>query len=469
MRRSTVLLSMLFLLFSVVAVLPVAAESLSTVTVDDRQVSLTATTGVDQVRYFTLDSPKRLVVDFYGVTPGSHAQEIPLSAGFAMLRTGTLENRTRFVFDVAGEQFPTFNVATGSDGAIVTWEAAQTTTFAALAEPATQGSAKIDAIDFRRDNGESRLMITISGQTRATTPERDGNKVQFSLPNTTLPRALRREFDTLAYPSALHSATPYLVNAAGRPEVRMVVLLKGDVDYRLEKVTGGYAFIVNDGIYSQTSPVVSGTTALSAPGKRAGAPAAPATAAAPVPVVTATGQPHALTKYSGEKTSLVFDNAEVRDILRLIAEISDLNIIASDDVSGNVTLRLIDVPWDQALDLIPGNINQTQGNVAAHIIRGDDIQVTDFRDQTQDITHFRVIEHQGGFFPAVLSQGMRLSCRRHHRNLCRGGCRGSRSISPLAGSRQGGRPGNDRGGLTVNDIVHDKCVTTGDLLQAVIN
>ncbi|MFO7578552.1 MAG: type IV pilus secretin PilQ, partial [Pelovirga sp.] len=158
--------------------------------------------------------------------------------------------------------------------------------------------------------------------------------------------------NTLLYPRALHSATPYLVNAGGRPEVRMVILLKGDVDYRLEKVTGGYEFIVNDGIFGQTSPVVSGTTALSAPGQVTADPAAPTVARTPVPVVSATEQPQALTRYSGEKTSLVFDNAEVRDILRLIAEISDLNIIASDDVSGNVTLRLIDVPWDQALDLI---------------------------------------------------------------------------------------------------------------------
>jgi len=348
------------LLFSLAVVMPVAAESLSTVSVAGQQVTLSATAGVEQVRYFSLDSPKRLVVDLYGVTPGSHAADIPLSAGFGTLRTGTLENRTRFVFDVTGSRFPTFNVATGSEGAVVTWQPTESTTFAALAEPAPQGSAKVDAIDFTSVDGRSRLLMTISGQTQATNPVRDGNRVQFSLPDTTLPRALRREFDTFAFPSAIHSATPYLVNVAGRPEVRVVILLKGDVTYQLQQVTGGYEFIVNDGIYSQSSDVVSGQTAVAVAGKLEDRRELSETSGTSVPIITSTtgltipvdGQRQMTGIYTGEKTSLVFDNAEVRDILRLIAEISDLNIIASDEVRGNVTLRLIDVPWDQALDLI---------------------------------------------------------------------------------------------------------------------
>jgi len=360
MRRSNVLLSILMLLFSLAVVMPVAAESLSTVNVSGQQVTLSATAEVEQIRYFSLDSPKRLVVDLYGVTPGAHAEDIPLGAGFSTLRTGTLENRTRFVFDVAGDQFPTFNVATGSQGAVVTWQPAESTTFSALAEPAPQGSAKVNAIDFTTNEGRSKLLLDISGQTQATTPVREGNRIQFSLPDTTLPRALRREFDTFAFPSAIHSATPYLVNVGGRPEVRVVVLLKGDVTYQLQKVSAGYEFIVNDGIYAQTSDVVSGQTAVAVDAELDDRNALSASPGASSPVVTSasglslsgTGQRQVPTVYTGEKTSLVFDNAEVRDILRLIAEISDLNIIASDEVSGSITLRLIDVPWDQALDLI---------------------------------------------------------------------------------------------------------------------
>src|SRR5205814_672362 len=56
--------------------------------------------------------------------------------------------------------------------------------------------------------------------------------------------------------------------------------------------------------------------------------------------------------YSGEKLSLNFQNVEVRSVLNVIADFTDLNIITSDTVGGNLTLRLKDVPWDQALDII---------------------------------------------------------------------------------------------------------------------
>jgi type IV pilus assembly protein PilQ len=70
--------------------------------------------------------------------------------------------------------------------------------------------------------------------------------------------------------------------------------------------------------------------------------------------------------YSGAKISLDFKDADIKNILRLIAEVSNLNIIASDDVSGKVTMRLVDVPWDQALDVILAsrNLGMTRtGNV----------------------------------------------------------------------------------------------------------
>jgi type IV pilus assembly protein PilQ len=70
--------------------------------------------------------------------------------------------------------------------------------------------------------------------------------------------------------------------------------------------------------------------------------------------------------YTGEPISLVFDDADIRKVMQLLAEISDMNLILSEEVVGNITLRLHDVPWDQALDLILeikelGTI--TQGNV----------------------------------------------------------------------------------------------------------
>lgn len=365
MRRSVLLLSALSMIFMVALTAPLlAAESLSVVTVAEKKVELSSTMGIEQIRYFTLDSPKRLVVDLYGVIPGDHKTKFALTDGFKLLRVGPLENKTRFVFDVTGAVFPTFKVNTANNKAVVTWEHSQDVVERALAEPATVGSAKITAIDFASENNQSKFYFNLSGSAIATKPVRDGNKVQFSLKNTTLPRALRREFDTLAFPSAIHSVTPYLINAAGKPEVRCVVLLKGNVPFKFDKTAAGYVFTVNDGDYAAAGETTTGTMPVSAQGQVASETgmvtqpmsvqksglASAASGQLSVPVIEqVAAEPN---KYTGEKTSLVFDNADVRDILRLIAEISELNIIASDAVKGNITLRLIDVPWDQALDLI---------------------------------------------------------------------------------------------------------------------
>lgn len=362
MRRSVVLLSMVFLaMISVSAPLVLAVDSFSSVNIAEKRAELTASAGVEKIRYFTLDSPKRLVVDLYGVQPGSHSKSFPLSNGFKALRVGPYEDKTRFVFDVTGAVFPTFNVNTENEHVVVTWQATQDVARQVRSEPATVGSVQITAIDFSAESGQSELLINVNGGVEATQPVRDDNKVLFSLKNATLPRALRRVFDTLAFPSAIHSVFPYLVNVGGQPEVRFTVTLKGDVPYQLKKTATGYAFVVTDGQFATATPAMTGVLPMAVDGEQmplvAVQPADESTAprlAAPfpssVPVIDQVEVDE--SKYSGAKTSLVFDNADVRDILRLIAEISDLNIIASDDVKGSVTLRLIDVPWDQALELV---------------------------------------------------------------------------------------------------------------------
>jgi type IV pilus assembly protein PilQ len=337
-----------------------AADSLSVVNVAAKRVTLSATMGIEQVRYFTLDSPKRLVVDLYGVKPGAHDAEFHLNDGFQTLRVGTLEGKTRFVFDAGDQVFPVFKVNTGTDQVVVTWEPSQNAANAALAAPATTGSAKVTAINFASEDGHSKIYINLTGKAEISPLVQDGNKVKFVLKNTTLPRSLRRIFDTLAFPSAIHSVIPYLVDATGQPEVRFIVLLKGDVPYSVQSNGSGYVFVVDDKKYAQTAQTTTGTMPVSATGEvvvtSESAPEAETetpptkTAQMGTPVIEQVGAKGKV--YTGEKTSLVFDNAEVRDILRLIAEISDLNLIASDEVKGNVTLRLIDVPWDQALELI---------------------------------------------------------------------------------------------------------------------
>jgi len=99
------------------------------------------------------------------------------------------------------------------------------------------------------------------------------------------------------------------------------------------------------------------------------APAEPGAAArVPEPVAPATIMSQEGKKYTGEKISLDFQNADINDILRLIAEVSGLNIISGPDVKGTVTTRMVDVPWDQALDVVL-RINGLDQERADNIVR----------------------------------------------------------------------------------------------------
>jgi type IV pilus assembly protein PilQ len=378
MRRSVVLLSILLICMTTI-VPNVMAGSLSVANIGDQKVELTATLGVERIRYFTLDAPKRLVVDLYGVQQGTHPESIALSGGFDKLRVGSLEGKTRFVFDVSDATFPLFDVVVESDRALVTWTANGAAT---VIEPVSTGSAQIQSIDFTSAEGQSRLNITLSGQAEATVVRKDDRSLQFALKNTTLPRSLRRAFDTLSFPSAVYSANAYLVNAAGSPEVRFVVQLKGDVPYELEKVSGGYVLIVEDGSFAQSQPALSGTLPISVDRTVDTTPVAASAAPTSVAAVVVDGdniteaEAGSAKVYTGEKTNLVFDNADIRDILRLIAEISELNIILSDNVKGDITLRLVDVPWDQALDLIldVSSLGMIQEGNVIRVLPSSDIQ-----------------------------------------------------------------------------------------------
>ncbi len=341
---------------------PHASGSLSQVLVANQRVQLSGSQGVDNVKYFILDSPKRLVVDLYGVKPGSHDSTFSLESGFRVLRVGPYQDKTRFVFDVAGATFPTFNIDIEDHQVVVTWQPPSSMTKQASAEAKTEGVSRVTAIDFSSEAGRSQFLISTDGPVTATKSEASNNTVRFTLRETTIPRALRRVFDTLAFPSAIYSVTPYLVNVSNKPQVRFSVILKGDVKYELKKVAAGYLFTVEDGSFAVPEPRDPEMLPIAIAGGRESMPLARADAKVAAPTVPpsfqgsqgsviqlpGSGSAH----FTGEKITLIFDSADVRNVLQLIAEVSELNIIATDEVKGTITLRLIDVPWDQALDLV---------------------------------------------------------------------------------------------------------------------
>jgi type IV pilus assembly protein PilQ len=362
------------------------ATSVATVVNHGNKVDISASAGMERLRYFTLDNPKRLVVDIYGVAASDSQNEYMLSEGFSKLRIGPYSDKLRFVFDATDDEFPQFTVNRDADTVQISWPASAASV--AQPTPVQASSAVVSSIDFTAKDGISVYRIGMTGPLEIDAPVKEGNIVKFGVRNATISRALRRVYTSLAFPTAIQSVTPYLIDKGQTSDIRFIVQLKADVPYELLTDDGEVVFRVTDGRFAEAEPVdgeimpvpVAGTVAAEAPvtplaeeletkdapqvsGASEDSPdlelvsvATSAVASQPDTAITAATDDSVSEddsdEFSGEKISLVFDNVSVRNVLQLIAEVSELNIIASDQIKGSVTLRLIDVPWDQALDLV---------------------------------------------------------------------------------------------------------------------
>jgi len=184
----------------------------------------------------------------------------------------------------------------------------------AASAAAASGPRSLRAIDFRRGaDGEGRILVDLSDPNTSVDIRDQGNRVVVDFLNATAPESLRRRLDVTDFgtPIALVSTTQQGNN------VRMVIEPRGMWEYNAYQ--SDTRFVV------EVKPVREDPTRL-IQGTRPG--------------------------FQGERLSLNFQNVEVRALLQVIADFTDLNIITSDSVGGSITLRLKDVPWDQALDII---------------------------------------------------------------------------------------------------------------------
>lgn len=334
--------------------------------------------NVGRYEHFTLGNPPRLVVDLYGLRPGFKQRAFDASGGMKQVRVGAYGDKVRFVFDADGKSLPEHTVEKQPAGLAVTWgKGLQGTAPAAAVAPAAPVAAStgtsptavksatptgrqvtIEGVDFVNRDGRSYVVATLSAPANISQPVQDGNLVRFEIRNATISRALRRTIDASAFPSAVSAVTPYIVTDDGKPAVRIAVELKGTVPFTLVDEGEVVKLVVDDGAYAEVMPPALAT-------KEVVASFAPGAAVGSV-VESGTIPESQRPQYTGQKISLVFDNADIRSILQLIGDVSGMNILASNDVKGEITLRLIDVPWDQALDLVLDTANlgkMQEGNV----------------------------------------------------------------------------------------------------------
>ena len=203
----------------------------------------------------------------------------------------------------------------------------------ALADPAkrTPDAVTVSAIDFKRgDGGSGKLILKFSGNGAAPDLRNMGSNVIVDVGNAQLPAALQRPMNVTDF------ATPVQRIEARATSSGTQLVLATQGNFESMAYQSGNEYIVE--IVPRAAAAVVAKTSGKAPAMGA--------------VKNNAASSDAGTRYSGKSVTFNFQDVPVRTVLQLIAEESGLNIVAADNVQGNVTLRLINVPWDQALDLV---------------------------------------------------------------------------------------------------------------------
>ncbi|MDR9860623.1 type IV pilus secretin PilQ [Pseudomonas baetica] len=280
-----------------------------------------------QPKGYTTESPARIALDLPGVASQLASKNLDLGSGNA--RTATVveaKDRTRLIvsltqlapydtrvegnnlFVVVGQGAP---AAAPRPAAVAAPRAATAATPAKAFVPKTKA---IRGVDFQRGTaGEGNVVIDLSDPTIAPDIQEHDGKIILSFARTQLPDKLRVRLDVKDF------ATPVqFVNAATTGD-RAIITVEpsGTFDYS--------TFQTDNKLTVSIRPITADDLQKRNADRQA---------------------------YVGDKLSLNFQDIDVRSVLQLIADFTNLNLVASDTVQGGITLRLQNVPWDQALDLV---------------------------------------------------------------------------------------------------------------------
>ena len=270
---------------------------------------------------YTIEQPARIVLDLPGVVSGLEEKHHNLGIGNARrVSVVSTKDRTRAIVNLT--QLVSYETSVSGNTLFLTVGAGDVS-----GAPAPQaiesaddrrvassgGNSRITDVDFRRGSGgEGRVIFSLSNPKVPVNVSGDSGRIRVEVRNTDLPTELRRRLDVTDF------ATPVQIIDAVQDGEHTVftIAAEGNYDY--------LAYQADNTMSIDVTPMTEEEVAAR----------------------------DDIFKYTGEKLSLNFQDIEVRSVLQLIADFTDLNLVASDTVSGRITLRLKNVPWDQALELI---------------------------------------------------------------------------------------------------------------------
>ena len=265
---------------------------------------------------FIIQSPARIALDFPGVKSGLPQGQVELGKGNArMANVVQAADRTRVVLNLsqptayrAEVQGRSVFVSLNPVSAAPSVPAAQQV----FSESRNESAMPLRDIDFRRGvENTGRVIVDLASNQVGVDIRQQGQSLVVEFLKTSLPEGLRRRLDVADFGTPVQTIT----TAQSGDRVRMVIEPKGLWEHSAYQSD-------NQLVVEVRQQKVSQDKLTQGPG------------------------------YRGERLSLNFQNIDVRSLLQVIADFTNFNIVTSDSVQGNLTLRLKDVPWDQALDII---------------------------------------------------------------------------------------------------------------------
>lgn len=266
---------------------------------------------------FTVQTPPRIAIDLPGVVNGIGRSMVEINQG--NLRSANVAQageRTRVVLNL--RQASSYRAELQGSALVLALESAPAPSAKGSDEPVhfsqslNAEAQSIRDIDFRRgQDGAGRVIVNLPSNQVGVDIQQQGKNLVVEFLRSSLPESLRRRLDV----SDFGSPVQFVASSQVGDKVRMVVEPKGNWEHSAYQSDNQFVLEVR-------------------PQK-----------VDPNKLTTGPG-------YAGDKLSLNFQNIEVRALLQVIADFTNFNVVTSDTVTGNVTLRLKDVPWDQALDII---------------------------------------------------------------------------------------------------------------------
>ena len=272
----------------------------------------------DLPKGFAVQTPPRVAIDLPGVSNALGKSSVEINQGnLRIVNVAQAGDRTRLVLNL--RQSSSYRVELQGKAMLVILEAAtapstaattgEATTFAA---PQNRDPLPLRDIDFRRGpDGAGRVIVSLASTQVGVDIRQQGQSLVVEFLRSALPENLRRRLDVSDFGTPVQNIATF----QSGDRVRMVVEPRGSWEHSAYQSDNQFVLEVR-----------------------------------PLKI-----DPNKLTQgpgFSGEKLSLNFQNIEVRALLQVIADFTNFNVVTSDTVTGNVTLRLKDVPWDQALDII---------------------------------------------------------------------------------------------------------------------